>query len=169
MPLGVEGIHTILPGERYVAVMAPSLAARLEASSSAGAGPDAGRLDAAQLASVPHIAVDRRAGHEQLEAALDALDVRRQVALRVQHFSVLPQLVATGAALSILPAQMAQAVAPAWGLSVRELPREVPSYDVNLYWDPAVIGTTGPLAWFVGLLRDALTGLRQADPAPDAG
>lgn len=150
IPLDVGGVHTILPGERYVALMTPGMA------------PDAARLSVEQMRAARHVVVDERAGHEQLDDGLAALGVRRRVVLRVAHFSVLPQLVAAGDVMTILPAQMAETVAPAWGLVTRELPEGIPHYDVNLYWDPLVVGSAssvGPRRWFVDLLREALTGL----------
>ncbi|WP_040168264.1 LysR family transcriptional regulator [Microbacterium gorillae] len=156
VPLNVAGVHTILPGERYVALMSPTIAPRQK------------RLSLAQLASGRHVVVDGRVGHEQLDTALDALGVQRQVALRVRHFSVLPQLVAGDGLMTVLPAQMAETVASAWGLVTRELPVGVPTYDVNLYWDPEVTGPVGPRAWFVDLVRTALTGLTPTSPVPNA-
>lgn len=155
VPLPVDGVHTIIADERYVALMAPRLA------------PQKKRLTASDLSELRHAVVDKRVGHEQLDQSLAAIGVKRTTVLRVQHFSVLPPLVTAGDVVTILPAQIAQTVARTWGLEVRELPDGMPRYDVNLYWDPQITGTSGPSAWFISLLQSALTGMTPPPPDED--
>ncbi|WP_105567362.1 LysR family transcriptional regulator [Microbacterium halophytorum] len=146
--LDVSGRAAVLRGDHYVALMHPDDA------------PAALRLTAEEVAERAHAVVSKRAGHAQIDAALAAVGVVRRAAVQVQHFLALPQLVADGGLMAVMPVHMADAVAPTWGLAVRELPKGMPEFDVNLYWDAAVTGATGPRAWFIGLARRALAEAR---------
>lgn len=146
--LDVSGRAVVLRGDHYVALMHPDDA------------PAARRLTAAQLAGRAHAVVSKQAGHAQIDAALAAVGVHRRAAVQVQHFLALPQLVADGGLMAVMPIHMAEAVAPTWGLEVRELPKGLPEFDVNLYWDAGVAGSTGPRAWFIDLARRALEDAR---------
>ena len=144
VPLALEGSAFVLRDDRYVAIMHPDEA------------PAARRLTVADVAERSHAVVSRSAGHAQIDAALAAIGAPRRAVLEVQHFLALPQLVAGGGLMAVMPVGMADAVAATWGLAVRELPKGMPVFDVKLYWDPDVTGTTGPRAWFIDLVRRAL-------------
>lgn len=144
VPLEVAGQADVLRGDRYVAILHPDDA------------PAARRLTAADISERGHAVVSRRAGHAQIDAALAMVGAERRAVLQVQHFLALPQLVAGGGLMAVMPIGMADAVASTWGLEVRELPKGMPVFDVKLYWDPDVTGTTGPRAWFIDLVRRAL-------------
>lgn len=144
VPLDVAGSADVLRGDRYVAILHPDDA------------PSVRRLTVEDVTARSHAVVSKSAGHAQIDAALAAIGARRRAVLQVQHFLALPQLVSGGGIMAVMPIGMADAVATTWGLAVRELPKGMPVFDVRLYWDPDVTGTTGPRAWFIGLVRRAL-------------
>lgn len=144
VPLEVAGCAQVLRDDRYVAILHPDDA------------PSAQRLTVEDVSAHSHAVVSKSAGHAQIDAALAAIGAQRRAVLQVQHFLALPQLVAGGGLMAVMPIGMADAVAETWGLAVRELPKGMPVFDVRLYWDPDVTGTTGPRAWFVDLVRRAL-------------
>lgn len=140
----VTGRAYILRSDRYVAILHPQDA------------PTRNRLTAQDIEERRHVAVSSSVGHAQIEAALDAMGVQRRIALQVRQFMALPPLIAEPGMMAVMPANMATVLAAAWGFAIRELPSGMPSFDVMLYWDSASIGTVGPRAWFVNLIRDAL-------------
>lgn len=148
--LEVSGRHRIF-GERYVCVLP---------ADTAPAGP---RLPREDFLAYRHVAIDPAAGHSQAESALAERLIGRRIALRVPHFSALPELIVGCGMAAVLPWQMASLMTRHWPIAIRELPVEVDPFDVTLYWDRGV-AATGATAWFISLVVTAL----EIPSTPDA-
>ncbi|MFF2030393.1 LysR family transcriptional regulator [Arthrobacter sp. NPDC058192] len=143
VPLEVSGRRTVVVDERYVCVLPAEVAA-----------PEP-RISWDDFLALKHVAMDPATGHDQVEQAIRALLVERVVALRVPHFSALAEVVVGCGMAAILPRQMAARMAEQWPVAIRELPFDMPEFDVNLYWDAAV-SSAGAAAWFLDLVAEAL-------------
>jgi DNA-binding transcriptional LysR family regulator len=143
VPLEVSGRRTIVPDERYVCVLPLSAAAP---------GP---RIGWDAFLALKHVAMDPAAGHDQVEEAIRAQQVQRVIALRVPHFTALAEVVVGCDMIAILPRQMATRMAERWPVAIRELPFDMPQFEVTLYWD-ATVSATGAAAWFLDLVAGAL-------------
>ena len=145
MPLAASGQRQILAREHYVCVLSPALAGPAQRM---GMGMN-------QFLAMRHAVVDPAAGHSQLDELLDRLRITRRVALRIHHFSALPSIVESCGMMAIVPLGMARQLEARWDIAIRELPVEVPHFDVTLYWNRGRAGT-GALGWFLGLVARAL-------------
>ncbi|XAS63726.1 LysR family transcriptional regulator [Micrococcaceae bacterium Sec5.8] len=143
IPLEVSGRRTVVADDRYVCVLPTDAAAP---------GPRIGWED---FLALKHVAMDPAAGHDQVEQAIRSQHVERVIALRVPHFSALAEVVVGCRMVAILPRQMATRMAQRWPVAIRELPFDMPRFEVTLYWDAAV-SATGAAAWFLELVADAL-------------
>ncbi|NUU33343.1 LysR family transcriptional regulator [Arthrobacter sp. C9C5] len=143
VPLDVSGRRTIVPDDHYVCVL-PGEAAVPE-----------GRISWRDFLALKHVAMDPAAGHDQVEQAIRAQQVERTISLRVPHFSALAEVVVGCGMAAVLPLEMATRMAERWPVAIRELPFDMPQFEVNLYWDVAV-SSTGAAAWFLDLVATAL-------------
>lgn len=80
-----------------------------------------------------HIAVDAAAGHVDADQELTRLGHQRDVAVRVPHFAVLPELLARTTKLSMVPSRVAGLFTHSSSVRTFELPIEVPTVEVALY------------------------------------
>lgn len=133
----------ILGQERYVCVMPEGLAA---------AG---GRMSLAQFGSLRHVVIDRAMGHSQADAALGAIGVEREVSLRLPHFASVPAILMSSDLAVIVPLRVAQIFQRLWPVTIQELPVEIPSFDVRLYWKDTD-SRAKPQEWFLDFLRRVL-------------
>ncbi|HUN70234.1 MAG TPA: LysR family transcriptional regulator [Burkholderiales bacterium] len=99
-------------------------------------------------------------GHQLLEHTLAERGVHENVALRVPHFVVVPQIVAGTDLVVSLPSRVAGASARLAKVKVHPLPIPIPSFDVSLYWHERLENDAAN-QW----LRDTMTELF-ADRAP---
>ena len=143
VPLEVSGRRIIVADERYVCVL-PVEAAEQDQ-----------RISWNDFLALKHVAMDPAAGHDQVERAIRAQQVERAIALRVPHFSALAEVVVGCGMAAVLPRQMATRMAERWPVAIRELPFDMPQFEVTLYWDAAV-SSTGAAAWFLDLVAEAL-------------
>ncbi|QCB96414.1 LysR family transcriptional regulator [Arthrobacter sp. PAMC25564] len=145
VPLDVSGRRTIVADDHYVCVLPRE---------AASPGP---RISWQDFLALKHVAMDPAAGHDQVERAVRAQQVEREIALRVPHFSALAEVVAGCGMAAIVPLQMATRMAERWPVAIRELPFDTPEFEVTLYWD-AAISSLGAAAWFLDLVAEALGG-----------
>jgi DNA-binding transcriptional LysR family regulator len=143
VPLEVSGRRTIVADDHYVCVLPDEAAAPGE------------RISWDDFLALKHVAMDPAAGHDQVEQAMRAQRVERAISLRVPHFSALAEVVVGCGMAAVLPRQMAARVAERWPVAIRELPFDMPQFEVTLYWDAAV-SSTGAAAWFLDLVAQTL-------------
>jgi DNA-binding transcriptional LysR family regulator len=151
VPLPVSGQRRVIRREHYVCILPAELA------------QPGDRIGMEQFLALRHVAIDPAAGHQQVDQLLETLKIERRIGLYVHHFSVLPSIVAGSGMAAIVPLQLAQLLSRHWPIAVRELPVDVPHFDVTLYWDEQIAGS-GPVAWFLNMVAGAL-----ADPDQDGG
>ncbi|GAA1248646.1 LysR family transcriptional regulator [Prauserella halophila] len=137
--------RNIISAERYVCVLPERLA---------GAGPT---MTIEEFSELRHVVIDQSTGHYQVDAALRAMGVERKVNLRVHHFAVLPGVLANSDLAVIVPSQVATLFGRLWPVVVKELPFEISSFDVNLYWQDTPTRSTA-LSWFLDVLTRAVAG-----------
>lgn len=100
--------------------------------------PDIGeRMSVQQLATGRHIMVSSpSSGHNLIDQALAQQGVSRNIAVRIPHFTVLPQLLAQSNLLVILPSRVAQHYVAQGALKALKLPVKIAPFDVRLHWHP---------------------------------
>lgn len=91
------------------------------------------RLTLGEYMTARHIVVDESAGHYQADQVLEGLGLERIIGLHVHHFAVLPGLVVDSGMVAIVPLMVAKMFAERWPIAIRELPFDLPSFDVSLY------------------------------------
>jgi DNA-binding transcriptional LysR family regulator len=146
----------VISRERYVCV----LPARL-----AGSGPT---MTIEEFSRLRHVVIDQSTGHSQVDAALTAMGVEREVSLRVHHFSVLPGVLANSDLAVIVPSHVATLFGRLWPVAIKELPFEINSFDVSLYWQDTPTRSAA-LSWFLDVLTRSLTGTEVLSKPEDAG
>lgn len=97
-------------------------------------------------------------GHRLVDDALAERGVARDIAIRIPHFTMLPQLLAQSDLMVILPSRVAALFASQSPCRSVDLPVPVPAFEVRLHWHGhyARHATT---QWLVAQLREALRGL----------
>jgi len=87
------------------------------------------------LLRYPHVNVIAHGeAASNVDQALSRLGLMRNVRLSVPYFAVALALLMHGDLVAILPSRLARAQANTFGLSVRDLPFDVPGYDLELSW-----------------------------------
>lgn len=102
-----------------------------------------------------HILVTPETGHNLVEERLLELGYSRNIALRLPHLSVLPQVVATTDLLLTLPSGMAALLATQHKVRVVTLPFNVRELDVMLRW-PKHSELSPAQSWLVLMLKHCL-------------
>ncbi len=93
-------------------------------------------LSLEQFVAANHVVVAPFTGHHLVEDVMNEMGLKRNVALRVTHFTSLVAVVASTDLLLTLPTRIALAFASEGSMRVLPLPFPIPSFDVNLYWYP---------------------------------
>ena len=107
-----------------------------------------------------HIAVVASAGHGDPDQALTSIGQRRDVAVRIHHFAVLPELLASTHYLSVVPNKVAGLFTRSSNVRTFRLPFEIPTVEVALYTYRRAISSPS-VEW---LRRTITTALQQTDP-----
>ncbi len=114
-----------------------------------------GRLDAKRYASFDHALVTPRGlPGSPVDTALEALGLRRRVALRLPHFVVAALVVADSDLVVTQPRAFAEHMATRAPLSVLPLPFEVPVFRFSFGYSAAREGDPAH-AWFRGVFLEA--------------
>ncbi|MCX7523318.1 LysR family transcriptional regulator [Microbacterium sp. STN6] len=87
-----------------------------------------------QFLAARHAVVTQGSGHWLAENAIEQLGLVRRSTVVLHHFSVLPHLIERCGLVAIVPRGVADSVIERWPLAAAELPFEVPSFPVKLYW-----------------------------------
>lgn len=117
--------------QRYVCLMA------------AGHPLARGRLTLARYRRAQHlVVVAEGTGHDRVARLLRQQGVQALVPLALPHFVAVPWILKDGPLVATVPLKLAQQVAAPLGLVMRELPRdlplELPPFEVNLFWHERV-------------------------------
>jgi DNA-binding transcriptional LysR family regulator len=117
------------------------------------------RLSLEAFLQAKHVLVSSpSSGHRLIEQALADRGVSRQVALRVPHFTALPQLIAGSDLLVTLPSRVATLFAAQTPVRWLELPVPIPTFDVRVHWHTRQERLPAH-GWFIGLITQTLRGL----------
>lgn len=101
------------------------------------------------------VAVSEQLGHEHIQQRMRELDYVQPAAIKLPHFSALPQVLAATDYLSIVPELLAQIFEADGRIKKFRLPFEAPTGDVALYTYRRT--TPGPaMEWLRAMIRDAL-------------
>ncbi len=97
--------------------------------------PAADDLDLPTYVALPHVLVAPGGTPGGIvDQTLAGRGLRRRVAVRTRHFFTVPALLEASDRIATLPRRFADAVAERHGLVVREVPLDVPGFDVKLSW-----------------------------------
>lgn len=111
-----------------------------------------------QFCTEPHAVVTRTSGHGMAEDVLQKMGIKRNIKLKLPHFSVLPKVIPNTDLLVILPSRIAESFCEMplpFKLKTLELPFDVPSFDVTLHWHSRSEQSTA-LNWFITQVREHL-------------
>lgn len=104
------------------------------------------RLGIEQFAAESHVMIEpagsryRRASPQSstttlIEQYLEKQGLRRHIALRVPHFTVVPEIIGTSDLLAVLPSTVARIMAPQRRIKILPLPLEnPPCFEVKQFW-----------------------------------
>lgn len=126
-----------------------------------------GGLTVRKYREATHVRIDSMGSdHPKLERALVARDIRREFAVSVPHYLVVPMIVSTTDHIATLPHRAARGLANIAKLRMVPLPVTIPSYDVCLFWHPR-FSEDPPVAWMRELMLELFQEARV--PKPRAG
>lgn len=112
-------------------------------------------LSMEQYLAERHILVTPETGHNLVEERLSELGCTRKIALRLSHFSALPEVVATTDLLLTIPSKAAALFAMQHAVRAVALPFKVRELDVMLRW-PKHSDSLPAQRWLVATLRASL-------------
>lgn len=98
----------------------------------------------------PHI------GHNLVDEALAALNIKRRTAVYIPQFTILPQLIATSDLLVTVPSRIAALFKKAGGVKAFEIPVPIPEYDVSVHWHVRS-ESNASRRWFISRLVETLS------------
>ncbi len=114
-----------------------------------------GGLSVEAFRNATHLVIESMGSdHRNIERTLAANGIRRECALRIQHYMVIPMIVSGSDRIVTLPRRAADIFASLAKIRIHPLPVEIPSFEVSLFWhrrfaeDPAI-------AW----MRELILGL----------
>ena len=96
-----------------------------------------------------------RQAAEAYLARIPDLAVRGATRARLEHFTIVPEVVAQTDYVAIFPHSIFTRLQGRGGFVARDLPFELPSYDIKL-WMHDSFATDPALGWFAGLITDVL-------------
>lgn len=102
-----------------------------------------------------HIVVDAAAGHVDIDHALVRMARHRDIAVRVPHFAVLPELVACTRYVAVVPSRVAELFTRSSRVRTFTLPVEIPTVEVSLYTARRSLPSPG-VDWLRELIADVL-------------
>ncbi len=110
-----------------------------------------------------HIVVHAAAGHIDADQELNRLGHRRDIAVRVPHFAVLPELLARTGFLSVVPSRVAGLFTRSSAVRTFVLPLDLPVVEVSLYTYQRALPAPG-IEWLRELI---VRTLRDQPPSND--
>ena len=89
-----------------------------------------------------------------IEQYLEKQGLRRHIALRVPHFTVVPEIIETSDLLAVLPGTVARIMAPQRRIKILPLPLEnPPGFEVKQFWHERSHQDEGT-RWLRGVIAD---------------
>lgn len=142
-----RGRSSLLFRERYVCLVGRRHAQRI------------GAMSVDHFLASRHVAVSSTfSGHRLAEDVLAELGVVRQIAIDLPYFTALPQLIAQGELVVILPSRVAATFCAQGEVVMLEAPFKLPEFEVRLYWHPRHEANPA-LQWLLAQIQTALSGL----------
>jgi DNA-binding transcriptional LysR family regulator len=129
------------------------------------AGRDGG-LTLEKYKAASHILIDSMGSdHKNVERTLAEHGVKREFALRVPHYLVIPMIVAGTDHIVTVPRRAAVAFATlSPPMRIHSLPVAIPSFDVSLFWHPR-FREDPPIRWMRDLMIELFQEVRKVKPA----
>ncbi|QHE89316.1 LysR family transcriptional regulator [Hydrogenophaga sp. BPS33] len=135
--------HLTLFKEHYVCVMRKSHPLA-----------NAGKLTLKKFLGGAHVLIESMgSGHRIIERTLEQHGIPRGVALRVPHFMVVPMIVSESDRIVTVPSRVARVFSSVMDIRVQDLPIDIPSFDVSLYWHPR-FGSDPGVLWLLSLMSE---------------
>lgn len=114
------------------------------------------RLSASEFTAMRHVIVHSTdSSHIAIEDTLKASGLERQVALRVAHFTALPQILQRTELMVTLPRGVAEALNHSREFVIYPLPVEMPGFESTIHWHRTYDGDEGN-QWFRTFLFETL-------------
>ncbi len=121
-----------------------------------------GRLTLEEFLAGSHVMIaSMGSGHQIIERTLERRGLKRNVALRVPHFLVIPMIVASTDLIVTIPSRVANAMSKLVRVRVHPLPVPIPSFDVSLFWHPR-FADDPPIQWMRSLMVELFEEPRSA-------
>ena len=114
------------------------------------------KLTISNFTKARHILVSSPfSGHYLIEESLKKKGVSRKVALQIEHFTILPRLLADSDLLVTLPSRVAKLFESYAPLTTFPLPIKIPEFDVGLLWHHHQENDPGH-AWLKKMIHESL-------------
>ena len=113
-----------------------------------------GELDAAQFCALPHITIEPgtvQVYNAQIDAALQAMGLRRQVRMIKPSFLALPFVLEASDMVACVPVRLARRLKHMAKVEMFDIPLQLEAFDVRLMWHPRS-EETPQNAWFRNLI-----------------
>lgn len=124
-----------------------------------------GTMPLAEFRNGSHVLIESMgSGHQVIERTLERNGIRRNIALRVPHFMVIPQIVADTDLIVTIPNQVARLFSEYEKVRVLPLPVSIASFDVSLYWH-ARFSEEPAIQWMRALMVELFQERRRARAA----
>jgi DNA-binding transcriptional LysR family regulator len=112
----------------------------------------AGKLTLKNFLAASHVLISSMgSGHQIIERTLERGGFKRNVALRVPHFLVIPRIIADTDLVVTIPARAARTFADQTHVREFPLPVAIPSFDVALFWHSRFVNDPS-IEWFRTLM-----------------
>ncbi|MDX3904588.1 MAG: LysR family transcriptional regulator [Pigmentiphaga sp.] len=102
-----------------------------------------------------------------IEQYLEKLGLRRHIALRVPHFTIVPDILAATELLVVIPSTVARLMMPLRHVKTLPLPFEAPEFEVKQFWHERSHQDDGT-RWLRGVFADLFMERRMPVPAPQS-
>ncbi|WP_347556473.1 LysR family transcriptional regulator [Robbsia sp. KACC 23696] len=123
-----------------------------------------GTLSAAQFLALQHIAVSSTdSSHLAIDHALRDRDLQRRIAMRVQHFTVIPQILLRTDWMVTVPRGVAEVFNAAGQFAIYPLPVALPAFASMVHWHEVYEHDAGH-HWFRSLLIETLSAISPKTP-----
>ena len=110
------------------------------------------RLTLAQFLAATHVLVSARgSAHEIVEQTLRNKGLRRRIALRVPHFTVVPMILSRTDHMVIVPEGLVRSIARLGRFKALRPPVDIPALEVKVHWHERFDQDSG-VSWLRGLI-----------------
>jgi DNA-binding transcriptional LysR family regulator len=125
-------------------------------------------ITARDFLAASHVLIESMgSGHRIIERTLERAGHKRDAALRVPHFMVVPMIVAHTDRIVTVPSRVARIFESLMQVRILAMPIRIPAFDVALFWHPRFTQDSG-VAWMRALMIE-LFGESRAPRARGAG